>query len=62
MKSWNKITETSKPEPGFVYSCENGHEWFIPFSNWSATRCDAEGKFLPNNCQECGDGPAGEGN
>lgn len=44
--TWNKMREVTKPERGFVYSCENGHEWFLALTEW-----DNRGSNL---CHECG--------
>jgi hypothetical protein len=39
------MRETNKPEPGFVYTCEAGHEWFVPLTDWEARGA--------NTCQAC---------
>lgn len=62
MMSWNKITEVSRPVPGFLFSCENHHEWFISLANYNLVRYDEKGNYLPNPCKECDDARAAEAN
>jgi hypothetical protein len=43
--TWTSMRETNKPESGFIYTCEHGHEWFLPLAVWEDRG--------PNICVAC---------
>jgi hypothetical protein len=44
------MRETNKPTGGFIYTCEAGHEWFVPLTDWEARGA--------NTCHECEEIPS----
>lgn len=53
MNTWKTMTETTKPERGFIYRCPEGHEWFVSLAEWDKNHYDADGVVVPNNCGVC---------